>query len=75
MQSSRSAPGPPPLARRFGVRLPMFAKRGHHRGDVDAQMNGMAELFYRLAPISRIGVGANEILKDMIAQQALGMPK
>jgi alkylation response protein AidB-like acyl-CoA dehydrogenase len=33
------------------------------------------ELLYRRAPLFRLGVGANEVLRDVVAQRGLGLPR
>jgi alkylation response protein AidB-like acyl-CoA dehydrogenase len=45
------------------------------RHDPLAPMSGGAELLYRRAPISRIGAGSNEVLRDVVAQRRLGLPR
>lgn len=40
-----------------------------------APLNGGMELLYRRAPMSRVGVGANEVMRDVVAQRGLGMPR
>lgn len=41
----------------------------------DAPMRGGTEILYRRAPINRIGVGANEVMRDLVAQMGLGLPR
>lgn len=53
--------------------LGMSALLDYH--DPEAPMGGMVETLYRRAPIGRLGVGANEILRDGIAQRGLGLPR
>jgi len=43
--------------------------------DPRAPFGGRAEAAYRWAPIHRFGGGANEILRDIIAQRALVLPR
>lgn len=40
-----------------------------------APVNGDLERLYRIAPFYRFGGGTNEILRDIIAQKALGLPR
>lgn len=40
-----------------------------------APMNGMAEALYRRAPNFRVGVGANEVMRDIVAQRGLRLPR
>ena len=40
----------------------------------DAPLEGKFELLYRAAPLMRFGGGANEVLRDVIAQRGHGMP-
>jgi alkylation response protein AidB-like acyl-CoA dehydrogenase len=44
-------------------------------GDADAPMDGHIEILYRRAPMSRVGVGANEAMRDVVAQRGLGLPR
>lgn len=53
--------------------LSLPALLNHH--DPLAPMHGSAELLYRRAPINRIGVGANEIMRDIVAQRGMGLPR
>lgn len=88
--ASRAEAGAPPEAEALGLkvftselrtRLADFAMRSlglpalldHH--DPVAPMAGGVEILYRRAPINRIGVGANEVMRDVIAQRGLGMPR
>lgn len=43
--------------------------------DPRAPFGGRAEAAYRWAPIQRFGGGANEVLRDIIAQRGLGLPR
>jgi len=43
--------------------------------DPQAPFGGLAEAAYRWAPIHRFGGGANEVLRDIVAQQGLGLPR
>ena len=43
-------------------------------GSTGAPANGVFERFYRAAPLMRFGGGANEVLRDVIAQRGHGMP-
>lgn len=45
------------------------------RNDPCAPVNGMSEVLYRRAPIFRVGVGANEVIRDIVAQRGLGLPR
>jgi alkylation response protein AidB-like acyl-CoA dehydrogenase len=40
-----------------------------------APVGGGMEVLYRRAPMSRVGVGANEVMRDVVAQRGLGMPR
>lgn len=43
--------------------------------DPAAPLDGDIELLLRRSPLARIGAGANEVLRDVIAQRSLGMPR
>jgi 3-oxocholest-4-en-26-oyl-CoA dehydrogenase alpha subunit len=45
------------------------------RRNPDAPLKGNAELLYRRAPMARVALGANEVMRDVIAQRGLGMPR
>jgi alkylation response protein AidB-like acyl-CoA dehydrogenase len=45
------------------------------RTNKDAPVRGEMEVLYRRAPMTRIGVGANEVMRDVVAQRTLGMPR
>ena len=45
------------------------------RHNPGAPVNGGMELLYRRAPMSRVGVGANEVMRDVVAQRGLSMPR
>ena len=45
------------------------------RFNEDAPLRGDVELLYRRAPMSRVGVGANEAIRDVVAQRGLGLPR
>jgi alkylation response protein AidB-like acyl-CoA dehydrogenase len=45
------------------------------RHNPEAPMRGDIELLYRRAPMSRVGVGANEAIRDVVAQRGLGLPR
>lgn len=47
----------------------LLAHRGQH-----APLAGKFERLYRAAPLMRFGGGANEVLRDVIAQRGRGMP-
>jgi len=44
------------------------------QGSAEAPLGGSFERLYRAAPLMRFGAGANEVLRDVIAQRGHGMP-
>lgn len=58
----------------FGMQVLGLPGLLDHRAP-EAPLNGDIELLYRRSPPTRIGVGANEVLRDVIAQRGLGMPR
>jgi alkylation response protein AidB-like acyl-CoA dehydrogenase len=44
------------------------------RDDPRAPMDGDSEFLYRHAPLHRFGGGANEVMRDIVAQRGLGLP-
>ena len=45
------------------------------RGDPRAPMAGLAEFLYRRAPVIRFAGGTNEVMRDIIAQRGLTLPR
>lgn len=45
------------------------------REEAGAPLHGNMELLYRRAPLSRLGVGANEVVQDVVAQRGLAVPR
>jgi hypothetical protein len=39
-----------------------------------APLGGLPDELYRAAPMPRFGGGANEVMRDVIAQRGFGMP-
>ncbi|WP_176590495.1 MULTISPECIES: acyl-CoA dehydrogenase family protein [Sphingobium] len=58
----------------FGMQLLGLPGLLRHE-ESDAPMHGGTEILYRRAPINRIGVGANEVMRDIVAQMGLGLPR
>jgi alkylation response protein AidB-like acyl-CoA dehydrogenase len=63
------------------TRLADFAMQIHgvwglfDRSDPRAPLGGDAELLYRVAPMFRFGGGANEVMRDIVAQRGAGLPR
>jgi alkylation response protein AidB-like acyl-CoA dehydrogenase len=63
------------LTRIASVGMSLLGRRGQlAAGDPEAPLQGLLERAYRLAPVYRFGGGTNEVLRDIVARRACGMP-